>query len=137
MKNPKIENTLRVWAKDMVSRYDWLTIRFEYNEDRHHYLVSYYPGETIEQNDEFCLESSDFEDCINLEYLNEAPLFCDDERLFHLSPNAETISKPKAANRPKWLEYFRSSPLPLITFVGGTTETRIDKSRINEYALAA
>ena len=137
MKNPKIEKILREWAKDMVNRYDWLTIRFEYNEDRRHYLVSYYPGERIDQCDEFCLESSDFEDSINLEYLDDAPLFCDDERLFRLSPNAETISKPKTASKPKWLEYFRFSPLPLITFVGGTTETRIDKSRINEYALAA
>ena len=57
-------------------------------------MVSYYPIERIDQCDEFCLEASDFEDSINLEYLDDAPLFCDDERLFRLSPNAETIIKP-------------------------------------------
>ena len=131
MRNPELESILREWAKDMVNRYEWLTIRFEYNENRGHYLVSYYPAERINQSDEFCLESSDFEDSINLKYLNNAPLFCDDERLFRLSPKAETI------RRPSWLEWFKSAPMPLVSFVGGTTETEVDNLKMNEYALAA
>jgi len=131
MKDPKLETTLRDWAKDMVSRYEWLTVRFEYNEDRHRYLVSYYPVSRIDESDVFCLEASEFEDSINIKYLDNAPLFCDEERLFRLSSRAETISKPK------WFDSFRSLPLPLITFIGGSMETRIDKSKINEYALAA
>ena len=43
MRDLELEKTLRQWAEDMVKRYTWLTIRFEYNEKRRAYLISYSP----------------------------------------------------------------------------------------------
>lgn len=93
MRNFDIETSLRDWAKDMVSRYTWLTIRFEYSCDRNCYLVSYYYSKVINDEHPFYSEAINFEDNMNELYHNDAPLFCDEERLFKLSDNAETIGK--------------------------------------------
>lgn len=91
MRDPRLENRMTSWFRDMVSRYDWLSIRFEYSETRETYLVSYSPAEEIELSDAFIRESMAFEDKLNLDYGDEAPLFCDDEKYFKLSAGAETI----------------------------------------------
>lgn len=43
MKIPKIDYLLREYANIMVKQYEWLTVKFEYNEDTNNYLVSYPP----------------------------------------------------------------------------------------------
>ena len=91
MKDLELEMILRQWAQGMVSRYTWLTIRFEYNEMRRVFLVSYSPRQMIKESEPFMLESMAFEDQMNELYDYEAPLFCYDERLFRLSPAAEVI----------------------------------------------
>lgn len=93
MKRLEIETSLRSWAKEMVSRFEWLTIRFEYNNVRHRYLVSYYYATNIDDNDPFYKEALDYEDKMNILYMDDAPLFCDEESLFKLSTDAETIGR--------------------------------------------
>ena len=115
MKDLELEMTLRRWAQDMVSRYTWLTIRFEYSEKRSVYLVSYSPAQKIDENEPFMLESMAFEDQMNERYGDYAPLFCDDDELFRLSPAAEVIRyEPKRMPVP-------SSPKRTMT---KTTRTR-------------
>ena len=89
MKDLKIENALRNWARSMVSRYTWLTIRFEYSEKERVYLVSYSPEEKA--GDDFVIESIALENRMKELYGDYAPLFCYDEELFRLSPAAEVI----------------------------------------------
>ena len=89
MKDLELEMILRNWARSMVSRYTWLTLRFEYNKKRDVYLVSYSPEEKA--GDDFVTEAIAFEDRMNELYGDYAPLFCYDERLFRLSPAAEVI----------------------------------------------
>ncbi len=91
MKNSHIENTLREYFDTMINRYKWLKIKFEYNEKRGVHLVSYSPKEKIAEDENFLKDSMAFEDKINLQYEDNAPLFCDDEKYFKLSSNAETI----------------------------------------------
>ena len=86
MKDLEVERILRQYAEDLVSRYTWLTIRFEYSEKRSVYLVSYSPKCLISGNDTLINE-----DRMNDVYGDEAPLFCEDERLFKLSPEAEVV----------------------------------------------
>ena len=87
MRDLELEKTLRQWAEDMVKRYTWLTIRFEYNEKRRAYLISYSPESKADEDERFVIESSAFEDWINEQYDGlKAPLFCYEERLFKLSP---------------------------------------------------
>ena len=94
MKNPKIENVLREWAKDMVSRYDWLTILFEYSEYRRHYWCRTIPSSASTSAMSSALRLPTSRTASTLNTSTMPPLFCDDERLFRLSPNAETIIKP-------------------------------------------
>lgn len=91
MRIPKIECLLREYANIMVKIYKWLTIKFEYNEEKNRYLVSYSPKYKIQNDDNFMKESMMLEDYFNMVYGELAPLFFDDEELFKLSPNAEVI----------------------------------------------
>jgi hypothetical protein len=91
MINNEIETKLRNWFEKMVNRYKWLNIKFEYSETRGIYLVSYSPVQKIEESDSFIKETMDFEDTMNSLYGDDSPLFCDEEKYFKLSSNAEII----------------------------------------------
>ena len=91
MKDLEVERILRQYAEDLVSRYTWLTIRFEYSERRGVYLVSYSPSEKIDESESFARETMEFENRMNDLYDDNAPLFCDEEELFKLSSEAEVI----------------------------------------------
>lgn len=91
MINNEIETKLRNWFEQMVDRYKWLNIKFEYNKTRGIYLVSYSPIQKIEESDSFIKETMDFEDKMNFLYGDDSPLFCDEEKYFKLSSNAEII----------------------------------------------
>lgn len=91
MKIPKIDYLLRKYTNVLVKQYNWLTVKYEYNEEKDRYLVSYSPKDKIQNNDNFMKYSSFVENLFNKVYGDLAPLFCDDEELFKLSPNAEII----------------------------------------------
>lgn len=91
MRNPELEIRLRNQFEEMVNRYKWLTVRFECSEKLYVYLVSYAPVEEIEKDEEFMREVMAFEDKLNLLYGDNAPLFCDEEAYFKLSPDAEEV----------------------------------------------
>ena len=89
MRDSNLEATLHNWFNDMVNRFKWLSIKFEYNEKKGVYLVSYAPISEISANDDFISESMAFEDKMNTFYGDNAPLFCDEEKYFKLSENAQ------------------------------------------------
>lgn len=91
MRNPNLEHVLKDFLKVMVKWHKWLTIKFEYNEEKDKYLVSYSPKDKIQNDDNFIRDSMMLEDLFVELYGNYAPLFCDEEELFKLSPNAEII----------------------------------------------
>lgn len=91
MKNKNLEIDLRDWFEEMTNRYKWLIIKFEYNEKRGVYLISYEPTREIKENPCFINDSMNFEDKLSAIYGDEAPLFCDEEKYFKLSPEAEVI----------------------------------------------
>lgn len=91
MRIPNLEHVLKELLNIMVKHYNWLTIKFEYNEEKNRYLVSYSPKDKIQNDDEFMKESMMLEDWLVELYGNYAPLFCDEEELFKLSPNAQII----------------------------------------------
>lgn len=91
MKRSDIESKLRTWFDEMVNRYTWLSIKFEYSEDRRVYLVSYSPKEKTAIDNDFINDAIAFEDKMNMMYGDYAPLFCDEEKYFLLSENAEIV----------------------------------------------
>lgn len=84
----QIESELREWFAYMQDKYTWLTIKYEYNEWRECYLVSFSPTSEISKDWDFCDEAMNFTDKLHAEYGDDAPLFCDDESLFKLSDKA-------------------------------------------------
>lgn len=96
MMKEDIEKRLRAWFSQMTEKYAWLRIKFEFNESRGVFMVSFSPLSHIESSDEFNIDVMTFADNMNALYGNEAPLFTDEESLFALSPNAEVISAPRS-----------------------------------------
>ena len=92
MKNERIEQELRTWFDRMLAKYVWLSIKFEFNLTRQCFMVSFSPETIISQSKDFCEETLAFEDKLNDEYGDDAPLFCDEESLFKLSSNAEVLT---------------------------------------------
>lgn len=86
-----IEKQLRSWLSEKIKKYTWLRIKFEFNESRGVFMVSFSPKSHIEHSDEFNIDAMQFADKMNAIYGNEAPLFTDEEYLFTLSPNAEVV----------------------------------------------
>lgn len=90
MKTEDIRNSLASWANIITSKYTGLKVRFEYNEARRVYLVSLCP-DRVTNIEEFSREVMAFEDELEHVYGSDTPLFCDNEELFQLSAEAETI----------------------------------------------
>lgn len=90
MRAEEIKNKLSVWCKRITSEYTGLKIRFEYSESRRVFLVSLYPDE-VADIDRLSVDVMSFEDEMADLYGYDAPLFCDNEELFCLSQEAETV----------------------------------------------
>ena len=91
MKKLEILEKLRNWCNNITLKYEWLTVKFEYNDRRGTYLVSFYPCSKIEESDQFNIDAMAFEDEMNDIYGDMAPLFCDEESCFRLSGDAEVF----------------------------------------------
>lgn len=95
MNNKQIEKDLRTWFDTMVNKYSWLKIKFEYNNDRSVWLVSFAPVDQVETSDDFNKDAMMFANDMNAKYGIDAPLFTDGEELFKLSLTAETVVKQR------------------------------------------
>ena len=131
MRSFNIESSLRNWAKEMTNLYEWLVVRFDYSDIRNRYLVSFHYEKEIEENNPFYGDAISFEDKMNELYNENAPLFCDEESLFHLSQSSEEIRKPS------YSEWFRADFSQTANFKEQFSEIKISNTINNEYALAA
>ena len=86
-----IENELRAWFKEMIRKYKWLIVKFEWSRDRSVYLVSFSPEDQIAASESFNRDALAFADNMNDRYGDDAPLFTDEESLFQLSSDAEVL----------------------------------------------
>lgn len=82
------ERQLQNWFRKMVDMFPGLSFRYEYSDIRGVYLVSANVNTEDARYEEYCAESMRFEDEMNEEYMDNAPLFTDNEELFRLSQNA-------------------------------------------------
>ncbi len=94
MNKTKIHSQLLSWFNEMTSKYEWLSFRYEYSTILGVYLVGYYPSFKVDECDEFCIDAMRFEDSMNAEYGDEAPLFGNEEECFRFSNKACTYIKP-------------------------------------------
>ena len=96
MKKEIINEQLNTWFSQMLQKYTWLSIKFEYNDLEKCFMVSFSPKFIISQDEGFCKEALTFENEMNKVYGDYAPLFCDEEDLFTLSSEAEFLSNQTA-----------------------------------------
>lgn len=92
MEKQEIVRKLREWFNTMLLKYEGLTFKYEYSSRRDVYLVSYMAAESILSDETFCGDVMSFEDRIDFLYGDSAPLFTENEDLFHLSENANIVT---------------------------------------------
>ena len=94
-KKEEIKKLLTEWFNTMLAKYTWLKVKYEYNEAKECYLVSFYISSGIENLD-FDKDVLEFEEAMDNKYGDSSPLFCDNEELFKLSSDAKILySKSK------------------------------------------
>ena len=98
MTNNRVEETLVEGLKQLIKKYDWLEVRYEYSEERGVFLVSYGPKSETSCSEDFASDAIAFEDQVNVLFGDDAPLFCNVEELFELSPSAHTLGAHSSAS---------------------------------------
>ncbi len=87
----EIKKQLTDWFDLMLAKYTWLKVKYEYNVNKECYLISFCISPDLECSDAFDKDVLEFEKAMGNKYGDYSPLFCDNERLFKLSPNAEVV----------------------------------------------
>ncbi|WP_290090948.1 hypothetical protein [uncultured Duncaniella sp.] len=90
MRIDEIKSRLYKWSKMITTAYLGLKVRFEYSMSRGVFLVSLYTDD-VDDMERFSADVMAFEDEMEALYGYDAPLFCDNEELFSLSQEAETV----------------------------------------------
>lgn len=98
MTNNRVEEILVEGLKQLIKKYDWLEVRYEYSEERGVFLVSYGPKSETSGSEDFASDAIAFEDRVNDLFGDDAPLFCNGEELFELSPSAHTLEARSSAS---------------------------------------
>jgi len=92
-KKQRVRKRLQWWFTIMSNKYHDVTFKFEYCEKRGIYLVSYNPTlNSAREKSDFYTEVLNFEDSLDKEFKDYAPLFTENETVFTLSENAETFT---------------------------------------------
>lgn len=86
-----MELTIQNWAKEMVSIYTWLTIKFEFSNRYKTFLVDFIYPSQYGDDESFHRAAMAFNDKMCDTYGDDAPLFTNNEKLFSLSENAQII----------------------------------------------
>lgn len=104
-----IEQDLVRMLKLLTSEYPWLRAHYEYRAPRATFLVSYAPSNKIFSDDEVLLRMMELEDELIDKYGDDAPLFCEEERLFSLTSRATLIENGCVKRDQESIEWFASS----------------------------
>ncbi len=98
MTNNRVEEILVEGLKQLIKKFDWLEVRYEYSEERGVFLVSYGPKSETSGSEDFASDAIAFEDRVNDLFGDDAPLFCNGEELFELSPSTHTLGARSSAS---------------------------------------
>lgn len=86
-----MEQDLVSMLKQLTIEFPWLSARYEYREPWNTFLVSYASSNMMFGDDDVLGRMMELEDELIAKYEDDAPLFCEEERLFTLSPDAILI----------------------------------------------
>ncbi|MBR5086613.1 MAG: hypothetical protein IKX31_06375 [Muribaculaceae bacterium] len=87
-----MEQLIKDWANQMIERFNWLVVKYEYSKKYRTYIVSFSPSSMIDESEDFNVEAIAFNDKMVQIYGDDAPLFTDEEKLFKLTDNAQILT---------------------------------------------
>ncbi len=85
-------NTIESQLSDLAKDCRGVEFKFEYDPARERVLISYSIPSSMNDDDVFWDKLLELKQWFNREWTENHPLFCENERLFSLSPNAKLIS---------------------------------------------
>lgn len=103
-----IEEDLVRMLTQLTTEFPWLSARYEYRDSWATFLVSYAPSDKMFSDDDVLLRMMELEEELIAKYGDDAPLFCEEERLFSLSPGATLIEKGCVKRDQESIEWFAS-----------------------------
>lgn len=128
-----IEQDLVSMLKQLTTEFPWLSARYEYREPWATFLVSYAPSDKMFSDDDVLLRMMELEDELIAKYEDDAPLFCEEERLFSLTSGATLIENGCVKQDQESIEWF--APSLSYTYSAGS---KLDhESKGYNYSLAA
>lgn len=141
MKKEIIKEQLNTWFGQMLQKYTWLSIKFEYNDLEECFMVSFSPKFIISQDEGFCKEALTFENEMNKAYGDYAPLFCDEEDLFTLSSEAEFLSNQTAIYTDETIDFAEVNICDVSAYISSkeieqNTDIKVAQYN-NKYGIAA
>ena len=128
-----MEQDLVSMRKQLTIEFPWLSARYEYREPWDTFLVSYAPSNMMFGDDDVLGRMMELEDELIDKYGDDAPLFCEEERLFSLTSGATLIEKGCVELDQEPIEW-SSTSLPYIYSVVSKLE---HQSEADNYSLAA
>lgn len=128
-----MEQDLVSMLKQLTIEFPWLSARYEYREPWDTFLVSYAPSNIMFGDDDVLGRMMELEDELIAKYEDDAPLFCEEERLFSLTSKATLIENGCVKRDQESIEWSVSSPF--YTYSGWD---KLDyQSKEYSYSLAA
>lgn len=104
-----IEQDLVRILKQLTNEYPWLSARYEYRDPWATFLVSYAPSDKMFSDNDVLLRMMELEDELIDKYGDDAPLFCEEERLFSLTSGATLIENGCVKRDQEPMEWFTPS----------------------------
>lgn len=102
------EDLVRI-LKQLTNEYPWLSARYEYRDSWATFLVSYAPSKKMFSDNDVLLRMMELEDELIDKYGDDAPLFCEEERLFSLTSRATLIENGCVKRDQESIEWSASS----------------------------
>lgn len=104
-----IEEDLVRMLTQLTTEFPWLSARYEYRDPWATFLVSYAPSDKMFSDDNVLLRMMELEDELIAKYEDDAPLFCEEERLFSLTSRATLIENGCVKRDQEPIEWFTPS----------------------------
>lgn len=128
-----IEQDLVRMLTQLTTEFPWLSARYEYRDPWATFLVSYAPSNKMFSDDNVLLRMMELEDELIAKYEDDAPLFCEEERLFSLSSGATLIENGCVKRDQEPIEWFT----PSLSYTYSVGSKLDHQSREHNYSLAA
>lgn len=88
-----INQRILSWIFVTIEKYPWITIKYEFNDQKNIHYLNIFPAFEINNSKEYCNDENNFS--LDLEYLypNETVLFSTEDSIFNPSTNAKLYNK--------------------------------------------